>query len=211
MITQEILQIPYIEYDENDDIDRVLADKPMNKIDVSSWGNTSQQVSAGFKIAHNNKAIILQYNIVENELLARFNNHLEPVYKDSCVEMFLTFEGDNNYYNFEFNNFGTCLAAYGPNRHGRPRLPLNAINKIKTSSAIKRINDEGFNWQLFLYLPIEVFVHHSFKSLAGIKAKANFYKCGDELKQPHYLSWKRIGTPKPDFHQPAYFGEVYFQ
>ncbi len=39
---------------------------------------------------------------------------------------------------------------------------------------------------------------------------ANFYKCGDKLTVPHFVTWNSIGTNKPDFHQPKFFGELYF-
>lgn len=34
---------------------------------------------------------------------------------------------------------------------------------------------------------------------------ANFYKCGDDLPAPYYLSWNKIIAPKPDFHYPDFF------
>jgi Carbohydrate-binding family 9 len=47
--------------------------------------------------------------------------------------------------------------------------------------------------------------------MEGKKCKANFYKCGDKLAQPHFLAWNRIETPEPDFHQPAFFGDIEFE
>ena len=41
--------------------------------------------------------------------------------------------------------------------------------------------------------------------------KANFYKCGDRLKQQHYLSWNPIDLPRPNFHCPEFFGELTFE
>ena len=37
-----------------------------------------------------------------------------------------------------------------------------------------------------------------------MRAKANFYKCGDKLPVPHFLSWKPINVPAPDFHLPCF-------
>ena len=37
-----------------------------------------------------------------------------------------------------------------------------------------------------------------------------FYKCGDKLQTPHFLSWNPIDLPKPDFHCPAFFGLLQF-
>ena len=30
----------------------------------------------------------------------------------------------------------------------------------------------------------------------------------DKTAHPHYLSWSPIGTEKPDFHRPEFFGEL---
>jgi len=47
--------------------------------------------------------------------------------------------------------------------------------------------------------------------LTGRRVKANFYKCGDNMKTPHYLSWNPIGTERPNFHTPDYFGTIVFE
>jgi hypothetical protein len=43
---------------------------------------------------------------------------------------------------------------------------------------------------------------------AGATLRANFYKCGDELQVPHFLSWNPIGVETPDFHRPEFFGKL---
>ena len=48
-------------------------------------------------------------------------------------------------------------------------------------------------------------------SLDGQTIKANFYKCGDELQTPHFLSWNPINIEKPDFHRPDFFGSLEFE
>ncbi|WP_431217920.1 carbohydrate-binding family 9-like protein [Puia sp. P3] len=68
----------------------------------------------------------------------------------------------------------------------------------------------GTGWSLALYIPTSLFIHDKLPTLSGIHATANFYKCGDECPEPHYLAWNNIGTPAPDFHQPRYFGELVF-
>jgi len=51
---------------------------------------------------------------------------------------------------------------------------------------------------------------HSLTDWSGLKAKVNLYKCGDKLSQPHFLSWKPIAAPKPDFHLPEFFEQIKF-
>jgi hypothetical protein len=59
-------------------------------------------------------------------------------------------------------------------------------------------------------IPVESFFRHSVKELKGKTFTANFYKCGDKLTQPHYLTWNPVGTRNPDYHQPEYFGVLKF-
>ena len=49
------------------------------------------------------------------------------------------------------------------------------------------------------------------KRLDGKTMKGNFYKCGDKLQTPHFLSWSPIGLERPMFHCPAFFGTLSFE
>ncbi len=60
-------------------------------------------------------------------------------------------------------------------------------------------------------IPISIYSLSKFDSLGGRSVKANFYKCGDELPEPHYLSWNPINLEKPNFHTPDFFGDIYFE
>jgi len=60
-------------------------------------------------------------------------------------------------------------------------------------------------------LPFRAYFRHDIKSMEGSVIRANFYKCGDDQKTTHYLSWSPIGTEKPAFHAPDYFGTLYFE
>lgn len=137
----------------------------------------------------------------------------DPVYKDTCVELFISFGNEKEYYNFEFNCFGTCLLGYGKNRADRKLLPETIIKKINSQSVITTFNSLGtddINWNLTLMIPFEVFSYHSFTSLKNLDCKANFYKCGDDLPEPHYVAWNNIKSENPDFHLSEYFGDLKF-
>ena len=59
-----------------------------------------------------------------------------------------------------------------------------------------------------LVIPAECYFHHQITDLSGMTIRANFYKCGDKLQQPHFLSWNPISTPRPNFHVPQFFGTL---
>ena len=42
------------------------------------------------------------------------------------------------------------------------------------------------------------------------KSRGKFYKFGDLTEREHYFAWNRVEAEHPDFHIPAYFGELFF-
>ena len=166
-----------------------------------------------FSIAHSGDSIFIKYDVTEHEVLARYKQINDPVYKDSCVEFFIIFDNDKSYYNIEFNRLGTCLGRFGSERENRTSLPVDLLEKIKydrTLHQIKEGNDTAINWTLTVAIPIEVFCYHQFNSIQHKKSRVNFFKCGDDLSQPHYLAWNNIIADEPDFHLPQFFGKAEF-
>ena len=99
-------------------------------------------------------------------------------------------------------------------RHKRFHLADSLLSQIETSPSLGRTPIENLEqrtyWSMQLIIPIRVFHFSNIKTFTGVDANANFYKCGDKLKKPHYLSWKPVLTSTPDFHTPKYFGQIYF-
>lgn len=184
-----------------------------HKIDQVSWSEYPYLPDVEFKVAYTDNSVVLEYKVKEKYLKAIYLKTNEPVYKDSCVEFFISFD-DVHYYNFEFNSLGTALVGYGSaDRSSRQYLPVPLIQKIQTkgtrkSSKVKGVDNE---WSLQLQIPFEVFYNENLESLKGRNATANFYKCGDDLPEPHFVSWNRIEAPEPDFHIPKYFGKIEFR
>ena len=196
------------------DLKRLLKKVEYRYIDQYTWGKANEHRKVRFKIAHNNNNIYLLFDVVEPEMKATYSNHNDPIYKDSCVEFFIALEEDSNYYNFEFNCLGSCLLEWGPDRHHRKLLDTHTIDLIKVNTKIKRETKNDlteFHWKMFIKIPIETFKFNPLKSLKNINAKANFYKCGDNLSKPHYISWNPIKADEPDFHLKSYFGDLIFK
>jgi len=186
-------------------------DLPLQSIQEVSWPSYPYRPQVDFKIGYGNKHIYLQFHVKEKHLKAVYREINEPVYKDSCVEFFLSFDG-KAYYNMEFNSLGTALVGYGESRESREYLPADLIQKIQTHSVINPVKpgEEEVSWKLQIQIPFELFFAESPLRLQGRTCYANFYKCGDDLPKPHYVSWNKIEAPEPDFHRPEYFGEIKF-
>jgi hypothetical protein len=88
---------------------------------------------------------------------------------------------------------------------------MTSINKIKYGVCIENKNPGDIHWELTVAIPVDVFTHHEVSSLEGRKCEGNFYKCGDELEEPHFVSWTHIESPQPDFHLPQFFGSLIFE
>ena len=182
---------------------------PINMEPWPKYPEYYDKPKASFKIAHGNDCVFLKYDVEEQEVLARYRKTNDPVYKDSCVEFFIAFGDDKAYYNLEFNRLGTCLGGFGIPGETRASLPADILETIRYERGILQTRGgtaPTINWTLTLVIPVQVFRFHQINPLKGQKCRVNFYKCGDDLTQPHYLAWNNIIAPKPDFHRPDFFG-----
>jgi hypothetical protein len=184
------------------------------KIDTINWKGYDYKPDVALSMAYGNHEIFLKYYITEDYFKAEKTETNEMVCEDSCVEFFVSPEDDGIYYNFEFNAIGTCLLGTGTGRENSTRANPELISKIRrlTSGGKELVKERKgkYSWTLTVAIPFEVFFRHKVKDLKGKTFRANFYKCGDMLTIPHYVTWNPVGTDKPDYHQPAYFGLLKF-
>lgn len=214
------LIVKEIEYDGNatlEVVSRLLEENTeLHTIGVLNWNAFTYAPEVKFRIAHSNNEIWLKYYVNEENILAKHTDINSAVSRDSCVEFFFDPLGDGNYYNFEFNCIGTPHLAYGPARQNRQFVDPGIIDKylkIKSTLGDQPFDEKkgGHQWEMTIVIPAEVFTGNKGISIAGIASKANFYKCGDDTSEKHYLTWNPVGTSKPDYHRPEYFGEVIFE
>lgn len=196
---------------------------PFHKIDNTNWPGYNYKPEVWFRIAYSKDEIYIQYKVKEKYIRAYYTEDQGSApYKDSCVEFFIIpGESDSIYYNLELNCIGIGTFAGGPNRKERTRFGSDVMSKIRRASTLAKTepqNKQGFDtkegdfsWTLTAAIPIELFSLNTIAPLTGRSVKANFYKCGDELPEPHYLSWNRVGTERPNFHAPEFFGTIIFE
>jgi len=184
------------------------------KLEEMPWPSYDYQPNVSFAIAHNDSHLFLKYYVREKSVRAVYREINDTVHKDSCVEIFIGFRGERDYYNYEFNCLGVCAAGFGDRRYDRKAVPAEIIRKVKIKTLLQSVpSPERFPiyWELALMLPTEAFHFHRFTSLSGKKFRGNLYKCGDDLPDVHFLSWNKILCDKPDFHRPESFGEIDFE
>ena len=216
----KVLVVKEIAYEGSADIERVSQileqQTELNQINTLNWEAFPYQPKVSFRIGHRNNEIWIKYYIEEDHVLAKRTSTNSATHKDSCLEFFIDPQADGNYYNFEVNAIGTVHLAYGPGRGKRSFIDPDLIRekiKVQSSMGTKAFEElEGpQKWEMTLIIPSEIMIHDPGIQFSGLQANANFFKCGDESSKPHFLSWNPIGTERPDFHNPEYFGSILFE
>lgn len=209
------LSVPYIHVNDVKAVNEISAKLDhvhQELIHSTPWAAYPYKPEVAFAIAHGDSGIFLKFYVEEKYVRAVYSEPNDPVYKDSCVEFFVSFGEEREYYNFEFNCAGTCLLSFGKERTNREMTSAELIRSIAFHSSIKSATskDANIGWELTVAIPFAAFQYHHILSMKGKKCRANFYKCGDELPEPHFLAWNTIQTEEPDFHRPEFFGTVEF-
>ena len=164
-----------------------------------------------FDIFHTGDALHLAFRVKEDAVRAVCAADREHAWEDSCVEFFFEPVEKGPYFNLECTCTGQIYLCRGTGRQGREMLPERAYSAISRRCSLGRepfgLREEPTAWEVELDVPASVFGLDTF---SGLRARGNFYKCGDRLPVPHYLSWAPVATPKPDFHRPEYFDTFLF-
>ncbi len=194
----------------------VALDKQNDKLQINTlnWKGYEYKPDVKLTIAYGEKEIFLKYYVTEDYFKAEKTESNQMVCEDSCVEFFVSPENDGIYYNLEFNGIGTILLGTGTGRADSKRADPAVISRIRRKSSVgdKPVKEKKgkFEWTITIAIPVDVFFHHKIGDLKGKTFMANFYKCGDMLSVPHYVTWNPVGTENPDYHQPEYFGMLKF-
>ncbi len=184
-------------------------------IDKVNWPNEfPKTLPVSVHIAHDNQKIYLYYQVEGEELRAVNTKDFMSVWEDSCVEFFMQRKGEKTYRNFEFNVHGVLLASKHETRNSSEKFSEELMSSIKRFTTIRHIyksNRQLSDWTLYVEIPKNAIGFSQDEKLSQQTIGANFYKCGDETNEPHFISWNPIDLPKPDFHVPQFFGELTFE
>ena len=187
---------------------------PYEPIDCVNWEAYPYCPEVKFRMAHTGDAILLEYKVKEASVRAVADTDNGAVWEDSCCEFFFQVPGEKEtYYNFECNCGGTLLIGYGrkgEREHAAPEVTASVLRRSSLGKAPFEERMGECEWQLSLCIPVSAFFRHQITCLDGMTANANFYKCGDKLNTPHFLSWNPIQLPEPCFHCPDFFGSIQF-
>ncbi len=137
----------------------------------------------------------------------------DPVYTDSCLELFLMpVEGDNRYINFEVNPKGVYLSQIGEKREDRKFI--KELTGLEPEIFPMRIEENGKKAWGYEIVLSDKFISELYQTdfhICEMKIKGNFYKCADLSVTPHYGACFPVTTAALGFHNPDCFGNIIFR
>lgn len=181
---------------------------PVAPIDQYLWSDV-RTILPSAQLAWDEDALYVRLQAIEPHILRRFTGTLDEVCKDSCLEFFFCPVPGDRYFNFECNPNASLYVGYGRPGHDRCRLHRGNFRELFQA---KPFEIPG-GWGIELRIPvsfIQIFVP-DFRLYSGLQLAGNFFKCGDETQQEHYMSWNPVEVPHPNFHLPEYFGQLTLQ
>jgi hypothetical protein len=203
------LKIPFLKDSKENDLQeltlKLIETGTHLKIDKINWPEYSHKPETNVYCGYTENYLWLHYSVKDDYIRTAAKKDQDPVYQDSCVEFFI--QVGENYRNFEFNCLGICLSAIGPDRNTRERLDSKSLSKIIRHPSLdpKNTPAEGTqsDWRLTVGIPLDLI-----QLIPGSTFRCNFYKCGDNTKKPHFVTWAPINAPAPDYHLPQFFGTL---
>lgn len=175
------------------------------------------------RLLHDNAAIYGLFEVQDRYVRCQHTQYGAPVYRDSCVEVFLQPKAGRGYFNFEFNCGGTFLCCHITDETRLPNGGFKAFTRLSTddvasvrvvSSLPKLIEPEmagPVDWWLAFTIPVTVVEKYvgPVGALAGQAWRGNAYKCGNATSHPHWAAWAPVD--QLNFHLPRCFGELRFE
>jgi len=174
------------------------------------------------RLLHSGRTIHGLFEVEDCYVRSRYLNYGDPVYRDSCVEIFLQPKGAGGYFNFEFNAGGVflCFFITDPARvagafkeYVRPGARDMAGVRVR-GSLPRTVEPEAaspMTWWLAFAIPVPALEKFAgpLGDLSGQTWRGNAYKCGNETSHPHWGAWAPVDAL--NFHLPHCFGELAFE
>ena len=208
------------------EVARVLtAMPPCGHIDCVNWSDSfPARPTTALHLAHTGTMLFVRFDVEGRGLRAMHTRDLEHVNEDSCVEFFVTNADRSRYFNFEFNCIGVCNASHRISKsEDVHRLTPDELQSILRHSSVNSapqpqstqplsapfdLRDGDYCWSLTIGIPLSLLGITPTMLNQPVTLCGNFYKCGDLTSEPHYLSWAPVTFEHPNFHLPAFFGNL---
>ncbi len=183
------------------------------EINNFNWNCVYKPVAYGYMAYLEGVGLVVRFVVEEENPQRTYTKPQDPVYRDSAVEVFVSFQEtqpdqESLYMNFEINSNGAMLANYGYGRHDRNVLSQTMYEKCNVRAEVLKDH-----WTVDLVIPMSLI-----QELTGIESLktgecfyCNFYKIAESKEIEHYASYNPIVSENPNFHLPQFFAKAIVQ
>lgn len=167
-------------------------------------------------------ALYVRFDVHDRFVRSVHTGYGDPVYTDSCVEVFLQPRTPGAYVNLEVNCGGTMLSSFieDPRRvpGGFARwqpIPREHASSIIIAGTLPSVVDpeiaHELDWRIEMTVPFRFLSRYfgDLRPIPGSRWRANFYKCADGTSHPHWAAWSPVR--ELNFHRPDNFGTIAFE
>lgn len=174
------------------------------------------------RLLHTGGALCGIFRVEDRYVRCRHTRFQDPVYEDSCVEVFLQPKAAGGYLNFEMNCGGALLSTHITD-HRRVPGGFAAFSRLtedegrlvdvqaSLAAPIEPEREGPLDWTLSFVIPVALLERRlgPIAPLSGQEWRANLFKCGDGTSHPHWASWSPVD--ELNFHLPRCFGLLRFE
>ena len=188
--------------------------KPLLLNDGSPPGGEPTEV----RLWYNQHALFLGWICRDTNILATMTNRDDQLWEEEAVEFFITPNGLERYFEFQWNPLATtfdavvtnALDSQGKSRSYRFDPTFNATNltaAVVVNGSTSDASDRDESWQVEAMIPFTAFGPAPPKP--GDVWRGNFFRINRGTNQAsQFFSWSPTGSPW--FHQPNRFGDLEF-
>lgn len=201
--------------------DPVWAASPPLEIAEFRPESSDHRPRSELRLCHSSAGLSGVFRVEDRYVRCRHRRFQDPVYEDSCVEIFLQPKPDRGYLNFELNCGGTLLASHVTDHRRIPggfaafrQLPPADGRRVAVRASLPPFVEPEVQsplvWELAFIIPFELLEAYvgPLGPGGGETWRANFYKCGDRTSHPHWAAWSPVD--ELNFHLPRCFGVLRF-
>ena len=197
-------------------LDEIFDTLPSHAIDCCNWPDEFPYTpKASFKLFHDGEKLYIKFEVTENDIQAAVTEDQGRTWTDPCVEFFVSPESNLDYYNFECTCTGKLLLAWHPAEGAKEPAGKAVLDSVKRTPSLGTapfpLRKGEHSWSVIEEIPATALFRSGVECFDGKEMTANFYKCGDELPTPHFISWTPIKWDGPSFHRPEQFGKLIFE
>ena len=179
-----------------------------------SWWKEGKKEGTRAKLLWDNDFLYVSFVCEDAHIWAEHTKRDTPVYKDDCVEVFVSPDPDRlmEYYNVEMNAKGVSLDFLHPEGPGS-KVAWDPEVQIATTivGSLNDDNDLDRQWILEAAIPFKAFsdVAKNTPPHSGDEWRLNLHRLGGKTN-PQFSQWSPSVSEEVLFHAPQFFGRVRF-